>query len=104
MQVRIYIGNPVRILTNKLRELLFKEKVVNAYAQLRKQSPERMKKRLKEGKLRFQPLSEGEMRKEMEDFIKEGSWRYVRDPETGEIVFDEKGKPKVEKCIGEAVE
>ncbi len=78
-------------------------RVKAAIAHLLRSRHSAMRERMLEGKIRTRPHSPRELRRELEEFLKEDSFRCTKDPETGIIILNEDGSPKKEKCLGRPI-
>ncbi len=74
-----------------------------AIAHLLRSRHSEMRQRMLEGKIRTRPHSPRELQREIEEFLKEDSFRYVKDRECDIILLNEDGTPKKEKCLGRPI-
>ena len=90
---------------NKKKTLIeaFQDRVRAAITHLFWGRHESVRRRILEGKVRSHPHSPMELRKEVEEFLKKDSYRYIKDPESGIILLNEDGTPKRERCLGRPV-
>lgn len=82
---------------------IFQDRIKTAIVHLFRGRHESVRRRMLEGKIRTRPHSPRELRKELEEFLKEDSYRWTKDFETGIIILDKNGEPKKEKCLGRPI-
>ena len=82
----------------------FHDRIRRAISHLFRSRHESIRRREREGKIRTRPHSPRELRKEVEEFLKEDSFRYTKDPESGIILLNKDGTPKKERCLGRPIE
>ena len=81
----------------------FNDRIKRAISHLFRSRHESVRRRMLEGRIRTRPHSPRELQKEVEEFLKEDSFRCIKDPESGIILLNEDGTPKKERCLGRPI-